>query len=214
MRAARYAAASQIPLFSVNLGKLGFLSEISPDEWQEKLTQVLAGEYWRERRLMLQATTERNGELIARHMALNEFVIGRGNQARVIYLKLYVDGDLVTTYAADGLIIATPTGSTAYAMAAGGPILPPQLPNYLVLPVAAHLGLSRALVLPQDAAITIQIRLDHEANLTADGQDTLPLHDGDRISIAKHALTSCFARVGSSGYFYDRLTQRLGLSKE
>jgi NAD+ kinase len=214
LRAARSAAAWQIPLFSINLGKLGFLSEVSPDEWQNKLACVLAGDYWLEKRLMLRATWQREGQTLGELMALNEFVIGRGNQARVIYLKMYVEGDHVTTYSADGLIIATPTGSTAYAMAAGGPILPPGLPNYLVIPVAAHLGLNRALILPQDAAATIEVHMDHEANLTADGQDTVPLQDGDRIVIQKHALESHFARLGSSGYFYDRLMQRLGLSKE
>ncbi len=214
LRAARSAAAWQIPLFTINLGKLGFLSEVSPNEWQTKLACVLAGEYWLEKRLMLQATWQREGQTLGHYMALNEFVIGRGNQARVIYLKMYVDGDHVTTYSADGLIIATPTGSTAYAMAAGGPILPPGLPNYLVIPVAPHLGLNRALILPQDAAAIIEVHMDHEANLTADGQDTVPLQDGDRILIQKHALESHFARMGSSGYFYDRLMQRLGLSKE
>ncbi|MCL4869496.1 MAG: NAD(+)/NADH kinase [Anaerolineae bacterium] len=214
LRAARYAAACGIPLFSINLGKLGFLSEVSPDEWPNKLSQILDGDYWLEPRLMLQAIWQRDGQPIGQQMALNEFVIGRGHQARVIYLKMYVDGDYVTRYAADGLIIATPTGSTAYAMAAGGPILPPQLPNYLVIPVAPHLGLNRALILPENAAVTIEVQMDHEANLTADGQDTIALQDGDRILIQKHHLQTHFARVGSSGYFYDRLMQRLGLSKE
>lgn len=214
LRAARFAAAWQIPLLGINLGKLGFLSEVSPAAWQTRLAQLLAGDYWIEKRLMLQATWLRDGQVLGQYTALNEFVIGRGSQARVIYLRLCVDDDYVTTYSADGLILATPTGSTAYALAAGGPILPPETPNYLVIPVAPHLGLNRALVLPQAAAATIQVHMDHEANLTADGQDTVHLQDGDRIEIKKHHLESCFARVGSSGYFYDRLMQRLGLSKE
>lgn len=214
LRAARLAAAPHIPLFSINLGKLGFLSEVSPLEWQTKLEQLLAGDYWIEKRLMLQATWRREGQYLGEYTALNEFVIGRGSQARVIYLRLCIDDDYVTTYSADGLILATPTGSTAYALAAGGPILPPEAPNYLVIPVAPHLGLNRALVLPQDAAASIQVRMDHEANLTADGQDTVHLQDGDYVEIKRHPLESCFARVGSSGYFYDRLMQRLGLSKE
>ncbi len=214
LRAARLAAAWHIPLFGINLGKLGFLSEVNPLEWQSKLAKLLAGDYWVEKRLMLRATWRRKGQHLGDYTALNEFVIGRGSQARVIYLRLCVNQDYVTTYSADGLILATPTGSTAYAMAAGGPILTPETPNYLVIPVAPHLGLNRALVLPQDAAATVQVRMDHEANLTADGQDTVHLQDGDEIEIRKHHLQSCFARVGSSGYFYDRLMQRLGLSKE
>ena len=214
LRAARYAAAWQIPLVSVNLGKLGFLSEINPQEWPLKLARVLAGDYWLEKRLMLQATWKRQEQVLGQYTALNEFVIGRGSQARVIYLRLLVNHDHVTTYAADGLIIATPTGSTAYALAAGGPILTPETPNFLVIPVAPDLGLNRALVLPDNAAITIEIRMDHEANLTADGQDTVALCDGDIIQIQKHERESHFARVGSSGYFYDRLMHRLGRSKQ
>lgn len=213
LRAARYAAAAQIPLISVNLGKLGFLSEINPQEWPVKLAHILAGDYWLEKRLLLQATWKRDGQILGHYMALNEFVIGRGSQARVIYLHLYVNDDHVTTYAADGLIIATPTGSTAYALAAGGPILTPETPNFLVIPVAPDLGLNRALVLPDNASATIEVHMDHEANLTADGQDTMSLCDGDTIHIHRHAHESYFARVGSSGYFYDRLMHRLGRSK-
>jgi NAD+ kinase len=145
-------------------------------------------------------------------IALNEMVIGRGQQARVIRLDLLVDGDLVTTYVADALIVSTPTGSTAYAMAAGGPLLPPQLQNFVVLPVAAHLSLNRALVLHEEAEISIRVDMDHEANLTADGQEGASLQSGDRVVIQKHNQPCLFARVDSPGYFYRRLMRRLGFS--
>lgn len=212
LRAARMTSPYQVPIFGVNLGRVGFLSEAQPIEWQDKLARVLVGDYWIERRLRMRADLERGGKVVGRFTALNDVVIGRGSQARVIRLDLRVDGDLVTTYVADALIVATPTGSTAYAMAAGGPLLPPQLQNFVVVPVAAHLSLNRALVLHEDAEISIDVRMDHEANLTADGQQGSAVENGDRIVVHKHEHPCLFARVDAAGYFYRRLMRRLGFS--
>ncbi len=212
LRAARLITPHRVPIFGINLGRVGFLSEAQPGEWREKLTHVLQGEYWVERRLRMQAYLHRSDATIDSFIALNEVVIGRGQHARVIRLDLLVDGDLVTTYVADALIVSTPTGSTAYAMAAGGPLLPPQLQNFVVLPVAAHLSLNRALVLHEEAEISIRVDMDHEANLTADGQYGASLNSGDRIVIQKHNQPCLFARVDSPGYFYRRLMRRLGFS--
>ena len=212
LRAARMLSPYDVPIFGINLGRVGFLSEAQPDEWPEKLTSVLDGNYWIERRLRMQANLMRNEHQIASFTALNDVVVGRGSQARVIRLHLRVDGDLVTTYVADALIVATPTGSTAYAMAAGGPLLPPQLQNFVVVPVAAHLSLNRALVLHEEAEISIRVEMDHEANLTADGQLGSPVENGDRVTVTKHPQPIFFARVESSGYFYRRLMRRLGFS--
>lgn len=212
LRAARLAVPHEVPIFGVNLGRVGFLSEAQPDEWQAKLTRVLNGDYWVERRLMIHADLERHGRIIDTFAALNDVVIGRGQQARVIRLHLHVDSDHVTTYIADAMIVATPTGSTAYAMAAGGPLMPPQLENFVIVPVAAHLSLNRALVLHEEARITITVEMDHEATLTADGQQGVAVQDGDRVLIQKHAKDCCFVRVDTSGYFYRRLMRRLGFS--
>ena len=212
LRAARMITPNSVPIFGINLGRVGFLSESQPGEWREKLTRVLQGEYWIERRLRMQAFLHRNDEVFDSFIALNEVVVGRGQHARVIRLHLSVDDDLVTTYVADALIVSTPTGSTAYAMAAGGPLLPPQLQNFVVLPVAAHLSLNRALVLHEEAEISIRVEMDHEANLTADGQQGATLHTGDRIIIQKHDQPCLFARVDPPGYFYRRLMRRLGFS--
>lgn len=210
LHAARLALPHKIPVLGVNLGRVGFLSEARPDNWREKLSKVIQGEYWIEERLMLHAALQRNGRVINNFTALNDLVIGRGKQARVLHLHLSVDGDHVTTYTADALIVATPTGSTAYSMAAGGPLLPPQLQNFVVVPVAAHLSLERALVLHEEAEITIQVQMGQEAMLTADGQDGLDLESADQVIIRKHDHHSFFARVASSGYFYRRLMGRLG----
>jgi NAD+ kinase len=214
LRAARLAMPYSVPIFGVNLGRVGFLSEAQPDNWREKLGRVLRGDYWIESRLMLHAALQRNGRVIDTFPALNDVVVGRGQQARVLRLHLRVDGDLVTTYTADALIVATPTGSTAYSMAAGGPLLPPQLQNFVVVPVAAHLSLDRALVLHEEAEIAILVEMDHEATLTADGQEGAAVLSGDEVLVHKHNRQSRFARVESAGYFYRRLMRRLGYVRQ
>lgn len=212
LRAARLAAAQGVPLFSVNLGRVGFLSEATPENWPRRLAEVLDGRCWLEKRLMVRADWERDGHVLATFTALNDVVVSRGAQARVVRLELYVDDDYVTTYTADGLIVATPTGSTAYSMAAGGPILPPELKNFLVMPVAAHLSLDRALVLHEMAEISILVHCEYDATLTADGQAGVDVEDGDRIIIGKYAHESHFARVDDRSYFYHSLLERLGLT--
>lgn len=212
LRTARLTVPYGVPIFGINVGRVGFLSEATPDNWPEKLERVLRGEYWIERRLLLHAELWRDGHLISPFSALNEVVIGRGAQARVIHLHLRVDDDLVTTYIADALIVSTPTGSTAYSMAAGGPLMPPQLQNLVIVPVAAHLSLNRSLVLHENARIAIRVEMGHEAFLTADGQKSTPVQDGDEIIITRNERTCSFARVESPGYFYRRLMGRLGFS--
>ena len=205
LRAGRAGALYNVPIFSVNLGRLGFLSESSPENWKEKLNDVLNGRYRLEKRIMLHAKVIRNGQQIGEATALNEVVVGRGGQARVLHIQLYVDGDAVTSYTADGLITATPTGSTAYALAAGGPILPPELPNFVIVPVAPHLSLDRAIVLYEKSVVKLKITFDHEANMTVDGQTSLSLGDGDEVIITKSPHTSLFTRGDNSSYFYKRL---------
>lgn len=214
LHAARLAISHSVPLFGINMGRVGFLSEAQPHNWPERLGKALDGDYWVENRLMLHAALERNGRVLQTFTALNDVVVGRGKHVRIVRMELCVDGDLVTHYSADALIVATPTGSTAYSMAAGGPMLPPQLMNFVITPVAAHLSLNRSLVFHETAEISIQVHMDHEAILTADGQDAITLQDGDKVLIKKHANYCCFARVESSGYFYRRLMRRLGFSRK
>jgi NAD+ kinase len=207
--AARMAAQFEVPIFGINLGRVGFLSEATPEDWTDKLDRVLAGDYWIERRLMLRAEVLRNGKQLADLMALNDIVVSRGAKVRVVRFHLYVDGDHVTTYTADGLITATPTGSTAYSMAAGGPLLPPRLQNFLVLPVAPHLSFERPLVLHKEAIVKVRVEMEHDAIATADGQQAIDLQDGDQVVITKHSCESSFTRVDGPSYFYLRLMQRL-----
>jgi NAD+ kinase len=213
LRAARYACVEDVPIFGINLGRVGFLSEAQPDDWPEKLTRLLEGDFWTENRLMLAARIRRNGRILHTFSVLNDVVVGRGRQARVVRFQLHVDGDHVTNYTADALIVATPTGSTAYSMAAGGPLLPPQLPNFVVVPVAPHLTFDRAIIFHEQAEIAITVHMDHHAYLTPDGTDGILLEDQDVVLVTKSENSCKFARVESSGYFYRRLMGRLGHSR-
>jgi len=213
LQVARSAAPHRVPVFGVNLGKIGFLTESEPAEWQNKLARLLIGDFTTEKRLMLDAQLQRDGEIIETFTALNDIVVGRGPQARVVRFELIVDGDPVTQYTADALIVATPTGSTAYSMAAGGPLLPPQLQNFVVVPVAPHLSFDRALVLHEEAKIMIDIAMDHEAYLTPDGKHGHLVRDGDRVTVQKATHFSMFARVEGPGYFYRRIMGRLGYTR-
>jgi NAD+ kinase len=208
LRAARMGCEEGVPVLGVNMGRLGFLTELEPDAWMAALPRLLAGDYWIEERMMLYAEYHREGTCLG-YEALNDVVISRGSLARLVRLETHIDGSFVTTYAADGLIVATATGSTAYAFAAGGPILPPQLHNILLIPIAPHLSMERAIVLPQGAALRILVRTDHQAILTVDGQFEYELRDGDWVSVQASRHTGRFVRLQDRTYFYRTLMERL-----
>jgi NAD+ kinase len=209
LRTARVAAPLGMPILGVNMGRLGFLAEMTPDNWEERLPRVLAGSYWLEHRMMLRAQAWRDAHLLCEFLALNDVVISRGTLARMVRLRTEVDGARLTTYVADGLIVSTPTGSTAYALAVGGPILPPDLRNILVIPIAPHLTLDRAIVLAQGAVVGVNVGTDHEAILTVDGQFAFEIRDGDRVCVQASEHVSHFIRLGDHTYFYHMLLDRL-----
>jgi NAD+ kinase len=209
LRSARMAAGHTSLILGVNMGRVGFLSEMSPANWQERLPEVFKRRFWVENRMMLQTETWRNGTLLGTHIALNDVVLSRGSLARVVQLKTEIDGEPITTYVADGLIISTPTGSTAYALAVGGPIMPPELRNILVIPIAPHLTLDRAIVLAKGSHITIHVRTDHQAILTVDGQFEFEIQDGDRVEVQASEHFSHFIRLDGPTYFYKTLVKRL-----
>lgn len=210
LRAARMAAPRSVPVLGVNLGRLGFLAELQPDQWTTALPRLVAGEYWVEERMMLHAEYHRGDECRGRYEALNDVVVSRGSLARVVRLLTHIDGSYLTTYVADGLIIATATGSTGYALAAGGPILPPQLDNILLLPIAAHLTMSRAVVLAQGAVLEVSVETDHQAILTVDGQFEYELRDADVVTVQASRHVSRFVHFQDRAYFYRTLMARLG----
>ncbi|MBN1991518.1 MAG: NAD(+)/NADH kinase [Anaerolineae bacterium] len=210
LRAARLTAGRRIPILGVNMGRLGFLTEVEPAQWPQHLRQALLGQYWIEERMMLHAEHRREGRIINAYEALNEIVVSRGKLARVVRLHTYIDEGFLTTYTADGIIIATATGSTAYALAAGGPILPPELENFLLIPLAPHLSLERAIVLSKGACVCVQVSTDHTAVLTIDGQSEIEVTDGDEAIMSAGPSVGRFVRLQERNYFYRTLMQRLG----
>jgi NAD+ kinase len=211
LRTGRIAAEHSVPILGLNLGRVGFLAEIEVGDWQEKLQRVLAGEYWIEEREMLRAELRRDENALGTFEALNDVVISRASLARVVRLATYIDESYLTTYVADGLIVATATGSTAYALAVGGPILPPQLRNTLLIPIASYLSLDRAIVLSEGAEVEVQVSTDHQAILTVDGQIHVEMEDADRVAVGASPHTCRFVRLRDRGYFYRNLMKRLRL---
>jgi NAD+ kinase len=209
LRAGHLCAPLGIPILGVNLGRFGFLIEIQPEGWREALGRVLQGEYWVERRMMLRAEHKRGDQVRGAWEVLNECVVGRGEAVRPVRLTAEVDGRFLTTYVADALIAATPTGSTAYALAAGGPILPPELRNILLVPVAPHLSVDRAVVLHEGSWVRVVVHADHQATLSADGQSAVALRDGDCVEVHAAANVAQFVRLQDPGYFYRNLTSRM-----
>ena len=215
LRAARMGAHHDIPILGVKLGRLGFLAEVEPEHWQDPLEQVLTGRYWLERRLMLDVLLRNDGVVAdaagreLRFQALNEVAVSRGRLARLVRVSTWIDGDFLTTYAADGVIVATATGSTGYALAAGGPILPPELRNILVVPIAPHLSLERALVLSEGAVVRLEVAADHQIILSVDGQFDVEVQNGDTVEVTASNDSANFVRVRPPAYFYRNLMQRL-----
>jgi len=212
LRAARLAAPRGVPILGVNMGQLGFLAELQPGEVFTKLAAVLAGQYWLEHRLMVQVTSIHNDghcKLASPLLALNDAVVGRGSLSRTVRVETHIDADYLTTYIADGVIVATPTGSTAYALAAGGPILQPELQNLLLAPIAPHLTVVHSLVLLPTAVVELKVTTDHPASLTIDGQNDIPLDSGDVVTITASPHVSRFLRLQPKAYFYRTLLERL-----
>ncbi|MFQ5408128.1 MAG: NAD(+)/NADH kinase [Anaerolineales bacterium] len=209
LRVGRIGANINCPVLGIDLGRLGFLFEVTPDDWRPAVARVLQGDYWLEDRILVHAEHWRAGKLREDHHALNEVVITRGALARPVRLDTRIDDCVLTTYVADGLIVSTPTGSTAYALAAGGPILPPQLRNLVLIPVAPHLSMDRAIVLDKGADIEIIVHTDHEAILSADGQVEIELFDGDTVRVHASPLVAQFVRLQERSYFYANLTAHL-----
>lgn len=207
LRAARIASPKGVPILGVNLGRVGFMTELSAEEALSRVPRFIEGEGWVEERSMLQA------ELVSADMApyhaLNDVVMGRGERCRLIRVKATIDGELLTTYKCDGVIVATATGSTGYALAAGGPVLHPQAEDILIKPIAAHLSLSTALVLPPEAVVELQVSTTHKATLSIDGQIEVPLRDGDIVRVKRSSYVTKLLRAEWPAPFYSTLVQKL-----
>jgi NAD+ kinase len=209
LRAGHLCGPSNVPILGINLGRFGFLMEIRQNQWREIMPRLLAGEFWLERRMMLRAEQIRQGKSCGSWDVLNEAVVSRGRIVRPVHLVAEVDGRFLTTYVADALIASTPTGSTAYALAAGGPILPPEMRTILLVPVAPHLSIDRAIVLAEGSSVSITVNTDHEAVLCIDGQAPVEMVNGDQVSVRASSHTVQFVRFQDPGYFYRNLTPHM-----
>jgi NAD+ kinase len=199
---ARHVGARLKPILGVNLGSLGFLTEITRDETFATLERVLRGDYEVSSRMMLDAVVLRGGGEIARYAVLNDAVINKGALARIIDMAVWVDGAYLTTFKADGLIVATPTGSTAYNLAAGGPIIHPGLNCLVISPICPHMLTNRPLIVSGDAVIRIEVTfLDQDVVLTADGQSGMPLRGGDVVELRQSHIRTQLIKSPSKDYF-------------
>jgi NAD+ kinase len=209
LRAVQAVVPGPAPILGVNLGQLGFMTELGSDEALEKLPEVMGGAGWIDERAMLRAELTTKGKAPQFFDALNDVVVARGGVVRLIRVEAGVDGQPLTTFETDGVIVATATGSTGYALAAGGPIIYPQSGDLLLAPVAPHLSLSHALVVPGTAAIGLRLSTYHPASLSIDGHINLPLADGDSLTVRRGPHAARFLRIRPRESFYGSLEAKL-----
>src|SRR5262249_394755 len=206
---ARLCAPLHIPILGINFGRVGFLTELEPAEVQEKLHLYLDGDCWVDERTMLQAEVI-SGDSLHSYVALNDIVLVRGAEPRVVRIKIWIDGHFYNTTVADGIIISTATGSTAYNLAAGGPILHPQVRSSVLTPLAPHLVADRSLILEPNAVITLELDPSSApATLSADGQINLDVPQGTQVTVRGNAHVTKFLRRRPPTYFYRILSAKL-----
>jgi len=212
LRAAQAVVTRDIPITGVNLGKLGFMTELTTSEAEKKIGLLLKGEGWLDERMVVEAELEQEtqeGPSRHHYYALNDVVIARGGIARIIGIKASIDGDQVASYKADGVIISTATGSTGYALAAGGPILHPQVRSYLLVPIAPHISFHHSLLIPHDSTVTLKLAAHHPATMSIDGHISVALCDGACVTVKSSPRRVRFLRLRPKGEFFTTLESKL-----
>jgi NAD+ kinase len=214
LNAARSLAESGIAVLGVNLGRLGFLVDVSPEDMTQQLDRILAGDFTEEQRTLLHATVTRNKDLLSETSALNDVVVHKKDVARMIELDTWIDDFFLNTNRSDGLIISTPTGSTAYALSGGGPILHPKLDAITLVPICPHTLSNRPIVVHDESVIRIIIHKGtQEATVSCDGQISHSLEAGDNITIRKHRHSLRLLHPQGHDYFAV-LREKLGWSEQ
>jgi NAD+ kinase len=209
LNAARLAAERSIPILGVNMGGLGFLTEVRLESLYPSLERVFANDYVLDERLMLRIHIHRNGETVAQGVVLNDVVISKGTLARMIELKIAIEGRFVTNLRSDGLIVSSPTGSTAYSLSAGGPIIDPAVQSLILTPVCPHTLTHRPLIVPGKDKIDLTLTsTDPGAMATLDGQVGVPITQGDTVTIQTSENRTRLIRFPESNY-YDVLREKL-----
>jgi len=205
LRAARALAQYSVPIVGVNLGKLGFLTELKMNEARNRLPALLEGGGWIDERAMIKVELDGSE---AWH-GLNDIVLGRGVRPRVINIEVLIDNNTFTTYKSDGVIVATATGSTGYSLAAHGPILYPQAREIVLNPICPHPTFDNALVLPPEAVIELKVHADHEAVLSVDGQVDISLEGKEVVKVSLSPYVTRLLRLQPPNFFYSTLVKRL-----
>ena len=211
LHAARAAMPLEVPIIGVNLGSKGFMAELEPEELP-KILEAARGNFQPDRRMMLSVTLSRRGEIVHRDHALNDAVVT--GIIQVIYITAFGDGRKITEFSGDGIIVATPTGSTAYSMAAGGPLVEPSALNMILTPICAHVLAARSFVLAPEREVTLQVEklTGKRAVLSVDGGDAVDIMDGDIVTVKRSKYTTLLAHVAGKS-FYDIAYEKLGERK-
>ena len=213
LRVAKSVMKQSIPILGINLGRVGFMTELELDEALLKIPKYLSGSYRVEERMMLKAvivSSDQRSPEVEFH-ALNDVVITRGSLPRLLDLDTRIDGVLLTTYRADGLIVSTPTGSTGYSLSAGGPILYPEAKQIIMQPLAAHLSFQTGLVVSDQSNIELKMNGNQLSIVSIDGSNDNLEHD-QKVILSKSPYVARFLRKEGSGEFYANLTQKLGVA--
>lgn len=205
LQACRDLGEKDIPLSGINMGKLGYLAEIERQNVQPALDKLIEDEYVIERRMMLEGSVYRNQTKQMEDMALNDIVIGRDGKLRIIDFNIYVNGEFLNSYSADGIIISTPTGSTGYSLSAGGPIVSPEASLILLSPIAPHTLNTRSIILPDDVEITVEVKEGHRyavegAVVTFDGDTCVNLACGDWVTIRKASRCARLVKINNISF--------------
>ena len=209
LRAVQVVIPGRTPITGINLGKVGFMTEVDAAEVVARLPELLDARGWIDERSMLQAELVASGQSKQTFHALNDVVVARGEIARLIRVEASIDGRPLTTYKTDAVVVATATGSTGYALAARGPVMHPQSPDFLLVPVAPHLSLPYPLVVPAASEVRLVLRAYLAATLSVDGHINLPLADGDMVTIKRSPHFARFRRIGPEGSFFSTLEDKL-----
>jgi len=212
LRAIRMSAHKEVPILGVHMGYLGFLTEVTANEVCDALESVIKGDYIQEERTMFNATIVRDGNTISSQHVLNDVVINKSALARIIDIEVWTNSTFITCYRADGLIVSTPTGSTAYNLATGGPIVHPKVDAIILTPICPHVLSNRSIVLPdfQEVAIIVNSgKSSDDIYLTLDGQRGFPLKSGDKIMVKRGELKAIMLRFPYRDYF-EILRSKLG----
>jgi NAD+ kinase len=206
---AKIAAPHSVPITGVDFGRLGFLAELDPKIALDQIPAFVRREYWLEERAMLQAQIIRQGEVIADYLALNDIVIGRAHLSGVIDVTVNIDNTEVTTYIGDGVIVSTATGSTAYSLAVGGPVIAPTMRVVTLSAIAPHLSLLGHMIVPETSTVRLHVGTRKGAAVTVDGSPDESVMDKDVVLVRNSPHSSQFARLQPANYFYETLATRL-----